>query len=143
MSQKTLKKMRDRYRNKAANPRPYTPVICNNHEIKKTNVRRITNYLIGQISGMGMNVAVIKSCISRSQYLRIDAWNRRYTIRISDHALRHGKKYDFCIYTNIPYEKALHYLTFIGIFRKITGEMPKNKRINLENFRENGEGRQI
>jgi hypothetical protein len=88
---------------------------------------------------MGMSVIVSKSRISKSQYLSVEAWNRRYTIRISDHALRHGKKHDFNVYTTMPYEKALHYMVFIDLFRKMAAEIPKNKGLNLAKFGKNGE----
>jgi len=38
-------------------------------ESAKGNIRSITNYLIGQISSMGMSVIVTCSKISKSQYL--------------------------------------------------------------------------
>lgn len=75
---------------------------------------------------MGMSVIVRQSdlSISKSQYLEIDAGKRNYTIRISDHALRHGRKHDFDIYTCTAREKSLFYHDFIKQFRVIAGELP-------------------
>ena len=137
MSKKTLKPVRDRQKGKA--PAPYAHSTFEPLEIQKASIRNITNYLVSQISRMGMSVIVSKSRISKSHYLSVEAWNRRYTIRISDHALRHGKKHDFNIYTTTPYEKALHYLAFMGLFRKMATEMPENKGLNLAKFGKSGE----
>lgn len=137
MSKKTLKTVRDRHKGKAQTP--YAPSTFDPPETIKASIRNIINYLVSQISGMGMSVIVSKSRISKSQYLSVEAWNRRYTIRISDHALRHGKKHDFNVYTTMPYEKALHYMVFIDLFRKMAAEIPKNKGLNLAKFGKNGE----
>ena len=88
----------------------------------KNNIRNITNYLISQISAMGMSVISTQSRISKSQYLDVDAGKRRFTIRISDHALRHGRKHDFDIYASVSYEKAWYYMDFIKAFRALVGE---------------------
>lgn len=123
MSKKTLKTIRGRRKKDGKPAAPYAPSTFEPPETRKANIRTITNYLIAQISGLGMSVIVTRSGLSKSQsqYLSVDAGRRRYVIRISDHALRRGKKHDFCIYTHTPYEKALYYLSFMEKFRKMTG----------------------
>jgi hypothetical protein len=54
----------------------------------KTSIRSITDYLITELSCMGLTVVVSRSRISKSRYLEVDVGKRWYTIRISDHALR-------------------------------------------------------
>ena len=93
--------------------------------VPNNNIRNIINYLINQISGMGMSVISTQSRISKSWYLEVDAGKRRFTIRISDHALRHGKKHDFDIYASTSYEKAWYYMDFIKAFRILIGELPE------------------
>jgi hypothetical protein len=68
---------------------------------------------------MGMDVVISRSRISKSRYLEIDAGKRLYIIRISDHALRQGGKYDFDIYTDTFREKSWNYLAFMSKFRAI------------------------
>jgi len=123
MSKKTPKTARDRLKGKTTNKSPYAPSTFEPTETQKANIRNITKYLTGQISSMGMNVIVSRSRISKSQYLWVDAGKRRYTIRISDHALRHGKKHDFDIYTHTPFEKGMYYMDFIQTFRALAGEL--------------------
>jgi len=121
MSKKTLKTIRGRRRKYNEKSKGlYGPSSFEPPETTKDNIRNITNYLVRQISGMGMTVIVSFSNVSKSRYLSVDAGMRRYTIRVSDHALRRNrKKHDFNVYTHIPYEKAYHYLDFMKIFCEI------------------------
>ena len=120
MSKKTLKTARGKRKRPAA---PYAPETFAPPETSNNSIRNIANYLTEQISLMGMSVIVSCSRVSKSQYLCVNARERRYTIRISDHAFRHNKKkHDFNVYGNTPYEKAYHYLDFMEKFREIIGE---------------------
>jgi hypothetical protein len=125
MSKKALKTARNRHKKREKNP----------SEIP-ASIRNATNYLMRQLSFMGMSVIVLRSRISKSQYLSADTGKRRHVIRVSDHALRHGKKYDFNVYANTPYEKAIHYLAFIDKFKEMVMEIEGQ---NLGKFRKNGE----
>jgi hypothetical protein len=72
---------------------------------------------------MGLTVVVSRSRISKSRYLEIDVGKRWYTIRISDHALRQGGKYDFDVYTETSREKSWNYLSLVRKFRAILGDI--------------------
>jgi hypothetical protein len=117
---------------------PYAPSAFKSQKSQKANIGTITNYLVRQLSDMGMSVVVTRSRISKSnsRYLRVDAVRRQYTVRVSDHALRQGKVHDFYVYTHTPYEKALHYKAFLAKFREIIGEI---EGLNLGKFRKNEE----
>jgi len=139
MSKKTLKTARGRRRKYNEKSKgQYGPSSFDPPETTKDNIRNITNYLVKQVSGMGMTVVVSCSRVSKSRYLSVDAGMRPYTIRVSDHALkRNRKKHDFNVYTHIPYEKSYHYLAFLEEFREITGR--GNEGQNLEKPRIFGE----
>lgn len=84
---------------------------------QKTSIRRITDYLIGRITEMGLDVIVSFSRYSKSRYLEVNMGRHGYVIRISDHPLRSGR-FDFDVFTDRPRRGADHYLTFMDRFKK-------------------------
>jgi hypothetical protein len=85
----------------------------------RTNIRRITRYITGKITGWGFDVYITLSRTSRSRYLEFTAgkW-RSFTIRVSDHPTGRYWKYDYDVYTDRPRRGAIDYLTLIGRMEK-------------------------
>jgi hypothetical protein len=84
----------------------------------KTNIRRITNYLIKAITGMGFDIWISFSKHSKSRYLEVYTGLRMYIVRISDHPLYIQGRYDYDIYTNRPRRGAKDYVAFLELFRE-------------------------
>jgi hypothetical protein len=91
----------------------------------RTNIRRITRYITGKITGWGFDVYITLSHTSRSRYLEftVGKW-RNFTIRISDHPTARYWKYDYDVYTDRPRYGAINYLTLINLIEK---QLFKNK----------------
>lgn len=82
-----------------------------------TSIRGVTNQIISQITGMGLDVVVSFSRHSKSRYLEVHTARRRYIIRISDHPLKSGK-FDFDVFTDRPRYGADHYSALLDRIRK-------------------------
>jgi hypothetical protein len=100
------------------NPPPKNPQIA--------GIRGVTNHIISQITGMGLDVVVSFSRHSKSRYLEVHTGRRRYIIRVSDHPLKSGK-FDFDVFTDRPRYGAMSYLTLISLIEKRLYKIKKRK----------------
>jgi hypothetical protein len=93
-----------------------------------TNIRSITEFLIDNITNMGLDVFVSFSRRSSSRYLEINTERKEYIIRIADHPFSRGH-FDFDIFVERPRRGSTHYLVFIDQFTKI---VKKDRRFVAE-----------
>jgi len=90
----------------------------------KTNINKITQYMVKQITDLGFDVFISYSHKSSSRYLEIIlAQERKLVVRIADHPA--GKenrwRFRFDIHTEIRRSGSLDYFEFLDTFRQIIG----------------------
>jgi hypothetical protein len=103
----------------------------------RTNVKRITKYIIDKITDMGFDVYITFSHTSKSRYLEFHVGNwRSFIIRISDHPTFRQWKYDYDVFTEKPRRGSVNYLVLIQIlehrlFREKTTKTIKDYKRGL------------
>jgi len=101
--------------------------------VLKTNINKITQYVIKRITAMGYNIFFSYSKKSKSRYLEIKlSENRKIVVRISDHPANKSNRWQFKfdIHTTAPRSGSLDYIEFLDAFKSIVGE----KRSLTENI---------
>ena len=93
--------------------------------VLKTNINKITQYVIKRITAIGFDIYFSYSKKSKSRYLEIKlSEERRIIVRISDHPANKANRWQFKfdIHTTTQRYGSLDYIQFLDAFKSTVGE---------------------
>ena len=106
--------------------------------VLKTNINKITQYVIKRVTAIGYDIYYSYSKKSRSRYLEVKlSEKRKIVVRISDHPAnkKNCSQFKFDIHTTTQRYGSLDYIQFLDAFKQIVGETrPSDENIEPGNL---------